>query len=337
MTPPLRGTVLRWKRPYSAAIAFSLACALALLSASDVSPAAGREATPDVALANAPVSPPAGSPTKAAAAPLRVRVAAAGDVACEPPYRVTRHSCRHGKTARLIRSRSVAAVLPLGDTQYDSGALADYRASYDVTWGAFKRRTYPVVGNHEYGTPNAAGFLSYFGARVPNPRVWYASNIASWRIYVLNSNCNEVNCAAELTWLKRDLNAHPRRCSLAAMHHPRFSSGEHGNSLWAARFWPTLDSHQVDLVLAGHDHDYERFARRHSSGAVAANGLQSFVVGTAGKSLYSFRANKQRGSRFRYNRSAGVLFLVLRDSGYTWRYRRADGTVLDSGNAKCLT
>lgn len=270
-----------------------------------------------------------------AAAPARVKLAAAGDIACEPPYTVTRRQCRHGATARLISSSSVDAVLPLGDTQYESGRLADFRASYDRTWGAFKRLSYPAIGNHEYRDRGAHGFLSYFGTRVPNQRVWYASNLGAWRIYLLNSNCDQVSCAAQVKWLKRDLAAHPRRCSLAAMHHPRFSSGEHGNSPWAARLWPALDSHQVDLVLAGHDHDYERFAPRHSSGAIAANGLRSFVVGTGGKSLYSFGA-VQAGSRFRYAAGAGVLFLTLRDDSYTWRFRTTDATVRDSGSASCL-
>ncbi len=226
-------------------------------------------------------------------------------------------------------------MLALGDTQYETGAYADYLQSYDPTWGAFKQRTFPVVGNHEYRTPGAQGFFSYFGERVPGPRAWYASNIGAWRIYVLNSNCDQVDCDAQVQWLKEDLVAHPRRCSLAAMHHPRFSSGPHGNSVWAARFWPALDKHQADLVLAGHDHDYERFAPKHNSGAVAANGLRSFVVGTGGKTLYSFETIEP-GSRFRYNRSAGVLFLTLRDEGYTWRYRTVGGTLLDSGTANCL-
>ena len=264
-----------------------------------------------------------------------VHIAAVGDIACEPPYVVTDDTCQHAATARLISSRSVDAVVPLGDTQYESGRLADYQASYDPSWGVLNELSYPVIGNHEYRDPGAEGFLSYFGARVPNQRVWYAENLGAWRVYVLNSNCDQADCAAQARWLQRDLTANPRRCSLAAMHHPRFSSGEHGNSAWAARFWPTLDSHQVDLVLAGHDHDYERFAPRHNSGAIAADGLRSFVVGTGGKSLYPFKETIH-GSRSRYAAGAGALFLTLRDGSYTWRFRTTDGTVLDSGTASCL-
>jgi len=97
----------------------------------------------------------------------------------------------------------VDAVLPLGDTQYESARLSDYRGSYDPTWGAFKGLSYPVIGNHEYRDPDAQGFLSYFGSRVPNQRVWYARNLGAWRVYVLNSNCDRVNCSAQVKWLSR--------------------------------------------------------------------------------------------------------------------------------------
>ncbi|MBA3233974.1 MAG: metallophosphoesterase [Propionibacteriales bacterium] len=337
MAPSLARNVLAPKRRYSARAALPLAVAFAIITATGgATPSSGAKPTrqtPGVTAVRVLESEPRS--TRSSAAPAPVRIAAAGDIACESPYTVTRFTCRHGATARLISSRSVDAVLPLGDTQYASGQRTDYESSYAPTWGVFKGRTYPVIGNHEYGDPDARGFLSYFGARVPTRRVWYASNLGAWRVYVLNSNCNQVSCAAQVRWLKKDLVAHPRRCSLAAMHHPRFSSGEHGDSQWAAQFWPALDAHQVDLVLAGHDHDYERFAPRHSSGAIAANGLRSFVVGTGGKSLYSF-TTVEAGSRFRYARRAGVLFLSLRHRSYTWRYRTTNGTVLDSGSANCL-
>jgi 3',5'-cyclic AMP phosphodiesterase CpdA len=315
---------------------FVVALAITTATVGGAAPAVSGQPTKESASVNAvPALKPVPTSTGSSAATGPIRVAAAGDIACEAPYTVTRRTCRHGATARLISSRSVDAVLPLGDTQYESARLSDYRTSYDPTWGAFKGLTYPVIGNHEYRDPDAQGFKTYFGARVPNQRVWYAKNLGAWRIYVLNSNCDRVDCAAQVRWLERDLAANPRRCSLAAMHHPRFSSGEHGNSTYAARLWPALDRQQVDLVLAGHDHDYERFAPRHNSGEVAADGLRSFVVGTGGKSLYSF-TTAQAASRFRYAASAGVLFLTLKERSYTWRFRTTDETVLDSGTASCL-
>jgi hypothetical protein len=264
------------------------------------------------------------------------RVAASGDIACPPRSEITRTACRQRATARLIAGHHVNAVIPLGDTQYETGLLADYRASYAKSWGRLRGISYPVVGNHEYRRPGASGFFTYFKARVPNDRGWYAVNLGRWRLYVLNTNCGFVDCGRQRSWLERDLNRHPRACSMAAMHHPRFSSGgEHGDSHVAARFWPVLDRHQVDVVLAGHDHDYERFAPRHSSGAVAATGMRSFVSGLGGRSLYPF-GRIEPSSRARVNHTFGVLFLTLRDQGYSWNFTSVAGRVLDSGSADCV-
>ena len=72
-----------------------------------------------------------------------------------------------------------------------------------------------------------------------------------------------------------------------AMHHPRYSSGlEHGSSTVPRPFWRTAYRHRVDIALAGHDHDYERFARMDGEGVHRTKGIVSFVSGTGGKSLY---------------------------------------------------
>jgi hypothetical protein len=264
-----------------------------------------------------------------------VRIAAAGDIACEPPFSVSATTCRHGATARLISRRRVAAVLLLGDTQYDDGRLRDYRRSYDPSWGAFKHRSYPVAGNHEYRQAGAAGYFAYFGARAHGPRGYYAYDLGAWRLYALNSNCDHVNCSQEVTWLRRNLRAHPRRCALAYMHHPRFSSGDHGDNTYARRLWPALDAAQVDVVLAGHDHDYERFAPRTASGAVSASGIRSWVVGTGGKDLTEFHAIEP-GSQRRWRSRAGVLFMTLDPRSYAWKFRSIDGVVRDAGTSACV-
>ena len=320
MTGSLPRHRLRFRRAH---LTRGLPLILVLTAAVTMTPGRGHSAAPP-------------APTAVTAAVTTpVRIAAAGDIACPPLATPTATTCRQAATARLIARRDVAAVIPLGDTQYDSGQLSEYQASYANSWGAFRDISYPAVGNHEYRTPGAAGFFSYFAGQVPNSRGWYAKNLGRWRIYLLNSNCQIVDCDAQRRWLRRDLEAYPRRCSLAAMHHPRFSSGEHGNSADAARLWPTLDAYQVDLVLAGHDHDYERFAPLHTSGTVATDGLRSFVVGTGGRSFYAF-GSVQPGSRARVGHVMGALFLSLGDGSYSWRFRGLDGTIHDSGRASCV-
>ncbi len=283
---------------------------------------------------------PIGGPPPSAASPLAtdgVRIAAAGDIACDPPFSRTATTCQHAATAAMITKRgSIAAVLALGDNQYERGTLSDFRQSYAPTWGAFKSKTRPVPGNHEYLTAGASGYYEYFGAAAHRSTSgYYAYNLGGWRMYSLNTNCDRINCDAELEWLRRDLAANPRRCSLVAMHHPRFSSGVHGDSREAGVFWPVLDARQVDVVLAGHDHDYERFTPMSAGGTPSTQGIRSWVVGTGGKELRHF-ASRHTGSVFRSNVRAGVLFMTLRAQDYSWAFRTVDGALRDSGTANCV-
>lgn len=263
-----------------------------------------------------------------------VRLVAVGDIACPPGAKVTSVTCQQAATARLARSLNPTRVVPLGDLQYETGSYDAFLKSYHLSWGTMKAITKPVVGNHEYRTAGAAGFYRYFGTRGPG---YYAWNAGSWRIYNLNSNCTQVNCARQTAWLEADLKANPRRCSIIAMHAPRFSSGlEHGNSLVVKPFWQVAYKYRVDVALAGHDHDYERFVRKNAAGDYRPNrGIQSFVSGTGGKSLYPMGTRKA-GSAFFDGRHFGVLLLKLGTGSYSWEYRTIDGKVRDSGSRTCL-
>ena len=222
-------------------------------------------------------------------APGRVQVVSVGDLACAPGQSASAYGCQQAATARLAtRMRPVAALLP-GDLQYETAAANEW-SSFDASWGKVPFRLRPAPGNHEYATPGAAGYYDYFGKRAgPSRRGWFAFDLGRWRAYSLNSNCDHVGCDAgspQERWLAADLAAHPRRCVLAFWHHPRFSSGLHGDSPEMTPIWTTLQKAGADLVLEGHDHDYERFDRRTADGAVDPAGIASFVVGTGGKSTY---------------------------------------------------
>ena len=213
-------------------------------------------------------------------------------------------------------------VFTLGDNAYDDGTKAEYDRCYAPTWGRQLDRTNPSPGNHEYETRGAAGYFSYFGARAgEGNKGYYAYDLGSWRIYSLNSNCGEVGgCgegAPQLRWLRDDLAANPSRCGLAYWHHPRLSSGEHGDSALLGPIWDTLADAGTELVLAGHDHDYERFAPLRADGAVdEARGMTSFVVGTGGKELRAFE-RAAPNSIVRNAETWGVLQLVLSPGGWS--------------------
>lgn len=257
-------------------------------------------------------------------------IAAAGDIA-----KRHRPGSAQTATASLIRRLNPTAVLTLGDNQYPNGALSEFRASYAPTWGRFRGKTFPVPGNHDHETPGARGYFSYFGKRAHGRPGWYAYRLGSWRMIALDSIFGDDPPPAELRWLRHELRSHPRACQLAYFHHPRWSSGsEHGSNPHMAAFWTLLQRYGVDVVLNGHDHDYERFARLLPSGRPSAHGIREFVVGTGGAPLRPFGHHVVRGSQVRRVMN-GVLRMQLRHGAYGWRFIRTGGAVVDRGTTPC--
>ncbi len=273
-------------------------------------------------------------PVRPAAVPVAV-IVAAGDIACRPGAAVTSTTCRQAATARLTAQLRPARVLALGDLQYPAASYQHLLGSYAKSWGQFRSITYPAAGNHEYDTPGAAGYYRYFKYRQPGAPGYYRRSLNGWQIYLLNSNCDKINCATQRAWLDRQLTAHPSRCSIIVSHHPRFSSGsEHGNSAFMRSFWAIAYRHHVDVALSGHDHNYERFAPMTPAGAVSNVGIRQFVSGVGGKSFYAKGATVPGSQRFIAG-SFGVLKMALRPSSYSWQFIDIAGNVRDSGTSLC--
>ena len=258
---------------------------------------------------------------------------AAGDIA----------GCGHlGDTATAaVVASNFGTVATLGDHAYNNGSTTQFANCYGPTWGRFKRRTRPAVGNHEYRTPGAAGYFNYFAGRAgQRGKGWYSYNLGSWHVVVLNSNCSKVACgkgSEQERWLRADLAAHANKCTLAYWHHPRFSSdNRHGNWPMVGPFWEALYEYGADLVLAGHAHVYERFAPQTPWGnADPSFGIRQFTVGTGGNGLYGFRGVKPN-SQVRNANTLGVLKLSLRSGGYDWRFLpQAGKTFTDTGTSAC--
>ena len=263
-------------------------------------------------------------------------VVAVGDIACPPGVDATAATCRQARTARLAKSFDPRSVLLLGDLQYDDGSLAQFRGSYADSWGDLRAISRPVPGNHEYHTPKAEGFFRYFRNQTPPHPGYYSFRVGTWRVYALNSNCDQVDCARQARWLDRAMTRHHRRCSAVMMHHPRYSSGdEHGSTPEVRPFWRVALRHRADVALAGHDHGYERFRRMNATGDPARRGMLSFVSGAGGRSLYGF-GEAETGSMVRDGRSAGVLALRLGERRFAWEYRTIDGRRVDSGARRCV-
>jgi hypothetical protein len=243
-------------------------------------------------------------------------------------------------TAKLLRG-SPGTVFTLGDNAYESGTASEFSDCYGPSWGRYKARTRPSVGNHEYYTPDASGYFGYFGKAAGDPKKgYYSYELGRWHIVALNSQCEYVGgCGADspmVGWLERDLASHPQPCTLAYWHEPLFSSGYHGGVPRMRPIWDVLYEAGADVVLNGHDHDYERFAPQSPSGtADDARGIRQFVVGTGGRELRPFHTIVAH-SEARDADTFGVLKLTLRPEGYEWKFVPVAGeTFTDSGTDRC--
>jgi hypothetical protein len=283
---------------------------------------------PSIELPSLPIEPGATASNGTAAILL-----AAGDIA----------SCRlegDSATASLL-DRLPGTIAALGDTAYESGAPSEYADCYEPTWGRHRERTRPALGDHEFQTNDAAGYFAYFGSAAGTPgEGWYSYELDGWHVVALNSNCARISCAEDspqLTWLRADLDASDARCTLAYWHHPRFSSGAHGSTRSVQPLWQALADAGAEIVMSGHDHDYERFAALDANGAPdPERGMRQFVVGTGGASLRGFGLFPTGGSEARDASTHGVLQLTLGQDRYEWRFIPVEGsTFTDSGSGSC--
>ena len=244
-------------------------------------------------------------------------------------------------TAKLLDDIS-GTVYTLGDNAYESGAPSEFSECYDPTWGRHKARTRPSVGHHDYYTEGASGYFDYFGEAAGDPKKgYYSYDLGGWHVVVLNSQCWEVvRCgpySPMIDWLEKDLASSPLLCTLAYWHNPLFSSGYHGNYPGMKSAWEALYADDAEVVLNGHDHNYERFAPQSPSGAADdGRGIRQFVVGTGGGELRPLRTTIEANSEVRNANTFGVLKLTLHPNSYEWKFVPVAGeSFTDSGTSEC--
>ncbi len=288
--------------PVSAVSALAAVAALALAAAVSASPTAAAPTT--VQTVGTTSAPTAGA-----------RLVAVGDIA--------RSGGAQSRTASAAAKRLPQRLVALGDLAYSTGSKSNFANYYNPSYGRFKAITWPVPGNHEYGTSNASGYRAYFGITA---NTWWAHRIGGWTVIGLDSE--KAASSAQLTFLKSSLAANNGRPTIVVWHRPRFSTGMHGDATDTQKLWfAAATDRDVRIVLWGHDHDYERM-----SVPVGSRAVQAFVVGTGGAELRPFAAKARSITVKRIAGTYGVLDLRLRSTGWSWFFVRTDGTVADAGS-----
>jgi acid phosphatase type 7 len=288
-----------------------------------------RGTAPDPVVPTPPTIPP---PTSAPStpSPASTTIYVAGDIGLCPAS-----GGKPDKTAAQVD----APVIAPGDLAYPNGTTSDFASCYDPYWGSLRDSTYPVPGNHEYNS-GASAYFAYFGDRVGTlAQPWYSLDLGGWRFYMLNSNCTAAGgCrvgSPQYTWLTRQLAQQQPRCTAVVWHHPRWSSGQHGPYTGVSDLYALLAANGADLLLTGHEHNYERFAAMSAAGALDPAGIRQFVVGTGGQTMRSF-ASTAAGSQMRLNDSTGVLRMKLTADGYSWEFLPTTaGAGADTGSDLC--
>ena len=289
-----------------------------------------------VASAACSTSDPDGGAPGGSAAPVdggdrsAVSVVAVGDIVCEPDqdeFPVTDTTCQHAATADLTERLDPDLVIGLGDLQYEEGTPGQFAEAWNQTWGRFSDRIVTVPGNHEWRN-DLSGWYDTFGAEMPA-----ATRAGAWGIYLVDANCDRVDCGEQAAWLTEQLAADEGRCQLVAWHQPRTSSGI-GPDESVDPLWQAAVSGRADISLVAHDHLYERFTRLGADLRFDDVGVRQFTVGTGGKSLYQF-GETQPGSEARVADDFGVLQLTLEPDAYAWRFVDIDDTERDAGSDTC--
>lgn len=239
------------------------------------------------------------------------------------------------QTARLVQGLEGDVILA-GDLAYFQGTAVEFRDCFNPFWGQFRPRWHPVPGNHEYESPGAAPYFAYFGeAAGPSGLGYYSFTAGAWLVLMLNSNVPATRGSAQWEFVRGEVEHQRTPCTMAVWHHPLFTSGPGGNNTFMRDMWALLEANRAEIVINGHDHLYERFARQTSDGrADPVNGIRQLTVGTGGAELYNI-VRTAPNSEERIVGRHGVARLTLRPAQVDWEFLGIDGTVSDRGLDTC--
>lgn len=257
----------------------------------------------------------------ASAQPTRIFVI--GDTGdCE-----TEGTKRVAAAVRLQPDAANATLIEVGDLAYPTATRERLLACHEPFWGGFRKR-FAVPGNHDWRDPGAAGFFSIF----PDPVPRKLALGGPWQLLLLDSNLRNEAWDAQLKWIEATLSRSHGECVIAAWHHPRWSSGEHGDNLFTQPLWDLMQE-RVTFTLHGHDHHFEALPPLDRNGKPTTHGVASFIIGNSGATLYG--AGIQSRSRRGLFGQWGFLRIELNGQEYRWQAIGDDGAVRDSDRGAC--
>jgi hypothetical protein len=274
--------------------------------------------------------------TTESAAEETLTLVAVGDISCSQAQRNSGdYDCADEQVANLVRQIDPNYALLLGDIQYNSHTVENFDRNFGVIWSDIIPISMPIPGNHEYAEGGAKGYYAKWGDRF-GPAGYYSRLLNNdWVLIGLNTNdeCSDVDCrkgSEQYAWLGAELNKYSQQCVISMMHHPRYSSGNHGSSRVVADMFDLMDGNNVPLVLTGHDHHYERFETYKGQDKKPVH----FVVGTGGKSLRSV-GQPINGSVKMIDDAHGVLVLEIQGKTVKTYFVDIAGNILDSHTLTC--
>ncbi len=251
---------------------------------------------------------------------------------------VTPRNRRQADIAAVIADHPDALFLPLGDLVYEDGSPAEFAGCYDPYFGEFKDRTYPVPGNHDYKSPLANGYFSYWSDRAGYKRHgYYSVRVAGWLLLAVNSEEDVGVGSRQYRWITDQIGTFEGNCVIAYFHSPAYSSKHRNDTDMMRPLFGHLHDMGVSLTLSGHNHFYERMSPLNASGETDHDGVRAFIVGSGGKPTkigYAGRPS-ENSARLIMNK-AGLLKVELGSDRYAWSFiEAATGNVLDRGISQC--
>lgn len=241
------------------------------------------------------------------------------------------------RVAELVKRNNPQFILTTGDNNYPYGCKAtidenigkyyhEYIYNYQGTFGpgATTRRFFPTLGNHDWYAlekclePTGLPYFTYFD--LPGNERYYDFVEGNVHFFALDSDIHEPDgnkkFLRQYRWLRDRVGASRATFKIAYFHHPPYSSGDHGNTLNMQWGFKDLG---LDIVIGGHDHNYERIEK---------DGLVYIVNGLGGAQPRPIK-KKVSGSKIFYDKNHGAMFVEAYDNTIRLQFKTVDDIIID--------